>query len=260
MKQDYSMEELLPIVAKLAEKYNAKESSSVSYDMAKQWMAAVLYCIAEFYKGESNLPSTVKRLSAMEAYEHGYQKVIEKFLKARMHFEKLQMVFHDYGNEAYAETVLKGMPAFFKQYDYNYNPQEHFLTLDYPVLSKFSSCGIDLIDQYLNAIWLEQEFLGKLSQEYIYHTLTEYDASYDRLFINLPEIVLQKLLIDSMEEQIDDLLWNGNLKQALYHRTNQLVEQRYDGKISLLNYLNLAIPDICTRIRVSRENNLNEKN
>ena len=41
------MEELLPVVAKLAERYTSKESSSVSYKTAEQLMEAVVYCINE---------------------------------------------------------------------------------------------------------------------------------------------------------------------------------------------------------------------
>ena len=47
----YDMEELIPLVARLAEKYTGFESSSISYERAQQLMEAVLYCIRE-YKGE----------------------------------------------------------------------------------------------------------------------------------------------------------------------------------------------------------------
>ena len=40
---DYEMEELLPIVATLAEKYTGGESSSISYEKAGQLMEAVMY-------------------------------------------------------------------------------------------------------------------------------------------------------------------------------------------------------------------------
>ena len=38
---EFDMEELIPIVAELTEKYTSKESTSVSYDTAKQLMNAV---------------------------------------------------------------------------------------------------------------------------------------------------------------------------------------------------------------------------
>ena len=48
----YTMEELVPIVGRLAEKYCAGESSSVTYEKAEQLMGAVLYCIHEVTEGK----------------------------------------------------------------------------------------------------------------------------------------------------------------------------------------------------------------
>ena len=42
------MEELVPIVGKLAEKYTSFESTSISYEKAEQLMGAVLYSIHEW--------------------------------------------------------------------------------------------------------------------------------------------------------------------------------------------------------------------
>ena len=44
---DYTMEELLPVVGKLTEKYTGFSSTSVTYETARQLMEAVLYCIGE---------------------------------------------------------------------------------------------------------------------------------------------------------------------------------------------------------------------
>ena len=40
---NYEMEELVPIVGKLAEKYTSRESTSIPYEKAEQLMGAVLY-------------------------------------------------------------------------------------------------------------------------------------------------------------------------------------------------------------------------
>ena len=44
---DIAMEELVPIVGKLAEQYTAYEHTSMPYEKAEQLMQAVLYCIHE---------------------------------------------------------------------------------------------------------------------------------------------------------------------------------------------------------------------
>lgn len=49
------MEELVPIVGKLAEKYTAGESTSVTYETAEKLMGAVIYCIQEAENFEGNI-------------------------------------------------------------------------------------------------------------------------------------------------------------------------------------------------------------
>ena len=72
----YTIEELIPIVKKLTEQITSKESSSVSYERARQFMEAVIYCITHCSTG-NNLISQNK-LSAADAYQLGYNTVIEK--------------------------------------------------------------------------------------------------------------------------------------------------------------------------------------
>ena len=61
----FDMEELLPIVAQLAEQYTAYESTSVSYERAEVLMSAVIYCIDE-YDASCKYDISVRNLSAKE--------------------------------------------------------------------------------------------------------------------------------------------------------------------------------------------------
>lgn len=45
---DYQMEELLPIVSELAQKYTGYESTSITYEKAQSLMEAVLFCLSEY--------------------------------------------------------------------------------------------------------------------------------------------------------------------------------------------------------------------
>ena len=47
------MEELLPIVAKLSEKYTGGDSTSVTYETAQELMEAVLYCVREYEQNQT---------------------------------------------------------------------------------------------------------------------------------------------------------------------------------------------------------------
>ena len=75
---DYEMEELVPIVGKLAEKYTANESTSITYEKAEQLMGAILYCIHELKEINGNL------LALNEKYQHKKRmKQVQHMLKKR---------------------------------------------------------------------------------------------------------------------------------------------------------------------------------
>ena len=69
---NYKMEELAQIVAGLAEKYTAKESTSITYERAEQFMGAVLYCIREVWQQKENSIISREGMSALQAYETGF--------------------------------------------------------------------------------------------------------------------------------------------------------------------------------------------
>ena len=74
----YDMEELVSIVAKLAEEYTSKESTSITYEKAQQFMDAVLYCINEAEKMERYSLIQENGVSAHDMYKIGVSCVIEK--------------------------------------------------------------------------------------------------------------------------------------------------------------------------------------
>ena len=202
----FEMEELIPIVAELTEKYTSKESTSVSYNTAKQLMNAVIYCMNEIdlvnYELDSGAAKdmAVKDMTEQQdsklAYRTGYELVVKKVFKTKALFEEIALDFNAYRNRAYYETVMKGMPAFFLYYDPKFNPQNHILTLDYPTIKSVQdSCGIDAIYEYLSYTKLEQELLKAFPEEYITTLLSFYHADYEELFINIGSIVLRNIIV-----------------------------------------------------------------
>lgn len=189
---DYTMEELLPIAIKLTEKFTKKESTSVTYERAESLMEAVIYCVNESREGE--IADFNKKITAMEAYSAGYDKVVQKAIKANNLYNEIISDFCDYGNLAYKETILEGMPEFFKRYDARFCPQDHLLTLDYPLVHPIQGLsGVDLIYEYLQSIKKEQEYLMEIPYNKVIGILKEYHKNYKDLFINIAETVAIKM-------------------------------------------------------------------
>ena len=185
----YSMEELIPTVGKLAEQFTSKESSSVTYERASQLMAAVLYCIAHF-DSEKTAVTTGALPSAEEAYCIGYEAVIKKVSVVLEKYNRLMTFFDSYGNWNYRDTVEKAIPGFFLYYDVKFAPMENGITYDYPILGLDTSLeGIDRMEQYIDAIWQEQQYLREFSREYVIDKLLSFHPRYEREYFNLREIM-----------------------------------------------------------------------
>lgn len=193
--EQYEMEELLPIVAELTKKFTSNESSSITYERANQLMEAVIYCIRELDMESASNVLQGTMLPAREAYEKGYQLVLHKTMRVKEMFNAMIVAFDAYGNRTYYETVAKGIPGFFLYYDAKFMPQNHILTLDYPVLTPCDRrCGIDVMELYIEGICCEQVFLNRLPREYVIEVLEAYHTEYKELLINISVIVMRNIL------------------------------------------------------------------
>nr|WP_314462159.1 DUF6179 domain-containing protein [uncultured Clostridium sp.] len=258
MMMRYSQEELMPVVAKLAARYTGNESTSISYEKARQLMGAVIYCIEEYEKagaGSEGLVAAHSSVSADTVYRQGYEILIEKVAKIRQNYNLMMKEFRHYGNQCCYDTFQKGLPGFFLYYDPRFDPMNHILTLDYPVLIPFESqCGADLMEVYVNCAYLEQKFLKKLPEEYIRYVLNAYSGDYEELIINLSSIVLRNVSGCRIAGKTIDL--NGysqveltrlenfiskntreDLEEHLKKYVDELMDFAYEGNKELGNYL-----------------------
>lgn len=185
----YTPEDLVPVVGKLTEEFTVKESSSVTYERARQLMEAVIYCIAHVDTKE-HLLMTHSVLPAKEAYRIGYDAVIEKTKKTKEKYHELITFFDSYDNRNYRDTVEKALPGFFLYYDVKFAPVETIITMDYPVFGIDTDLeGIDMIEQYIDAIWQEQCYLLKFPRNYVISELRSFHPQYEREYFNLKEII-----------------------------------------------------------------------
>lgn len=189
----YPMEELIPIVEKLAKEFTGNESSSVTYERARQLMEAVIYCIAHLETGKHSLMS-MEHFTAPEAYELGRASVIEKVRNTQQKYNHLMGFFDHYGNRNYRDTVEKALPGFFLYYDVKFAPTENIITMDYPVFGMDMNLeGIDMIRQYIDVIWEEQLFLKQFPRNDITSKLRSFHPHYEREYFNVREIVEMSL-------------------------------------------------------------------
>ncbi len=194
----YDPEELIPIVAELTDLYTRGESTSVTYEAAQHLMEAVLYCIHEAETMQDNGLISFGQTDVRSLYEAGLQEVVDKVERAKEKYKALISSFSSYGNRNLNDTVLKAIPGFFKLYSPRFSPQETIITMDYPtVVPVEGKTGIDAIEEYIDKIQAEQNFLAKFAPGYVEQVLRAYTADYKDQFFNLSEIVFE--MSDSLE-------------------------------------------------------------
>lgn len=188
---DYELEKLVPVVARLAQRYTAGESTSVTYEKAQQLMEAVLYCIRQAQEAEEASPAPEGGMPAQLAYEAGVRRVKEKVDEALRLYHDTLPGFYAYGNVPLHDTFVKGLREFFRRYDIRFEPQNTILSLDYPVLVDLSGKqGIDKVSAWIRCVALEQTFLHAFEENYVLYSLSRGSGSYQEMPENLCEMVL----------------------------------------------------------------------
>lgn len=267
---DYQMEELLPIVSELAQKYAGYESTSITYEKAQSLMEAVLFCLNEYNSLATD--SLVQRdISVKEQYNIGAKLLSEKAEDIRKIFNEFSVQFEDFGVKCLYDTVQKGIPQFLKWYDIKFCPQNTILTLDYPLLIDCSSLtGADAVYKYIRAIQMEQIFLGKFDRNYVMLVLEKYNFEYRDMIENICSIVLTNIIghiaIKKPFNDIDFLygeylqlskIFAGksipDIENVVKDLIKKIVSQFYENDMDMLEYLCYETNNIAVRIYTANQ-------
>lgn len=267
---DYQMEELLPIVSELAQKYAGYESTSITYEKAQSLMEAVLFCLSE-YNSSAKDSLVQKDISVKEQYNIGAKLLSEKVENIRKIFNEISFQFEDFGVKCLYDTVQKGIPQFLKWYDIKFCPQNTILTLDYPLLIDCSSLtGADAVYKYIRAIQTEQIFLGKFDRNYVMLVLEKYNSEYSDMIENICSIVLTNIIghiaikkpfndIDFLYEEYLQLskIFAGksipDIENVVKNLIKKIVSQFYKSDMDMLEYLCYETNNIAVRIYTANQ-------
>lgn len=267
---DYQMEELLPIVSELAQKYAGYESTSITYEKAQSLMEAVLFCLSE-YNSSVKDSLVQKDISVKEQYNIGAKLLSEKVENIRKIFNEISFQFEDFGVKCLYDTVQKGIPQFLKWYDIKFCPQNTILTLDYPLLIDCSPLtGADAVYKYIRAIQTEQMFLGKFDRNYVMLVLEKYNFEYRDMIENICSIVLTNIIghiaikkpfngIDFLYGEYLQLskIFAGksipDIENVVKDLIKKIVSQFYENDMDMLEYLCYETNNIAVRIYTANQ-------
>lgn len=188
----------LALLAKLTERFNGGDSSSIRVEEAQNILESICFSIGvqlKTYQSPDEAVITIQKEGAEIIFEKS-QKQIDKLVKrSKLRHAALRGRLLSTKNIFYASTIVDGIKGFFKLYRPEFSAQEIHITADYPVYNKVEKLqGIEFISQYLEQLYHENALCMHFSAESIHHLLCGYDEHYEKLPLNLYEPVLAAAL------------------------------------------------------------------
>lgn len=240
-------------------------NSSVSKERGQALMDANIYIIELYLKQFETTKSIVylKQYSIKEIYAQGI-----KLIKRLLHYSKIKVdqfirelvkidlyVYHD--------TLFRGLPLFFKSYNFDYDPQDAILTFDYPTYRCLSNKqGIERFLEYFKFVQLENSFNQLFASDLIFEMLHYYHIDYHLLIFNVTKLLLKQLLLKQMIEGSFSYLFltkndldkviscfdsNKNIKTLISQAFNELTAS-LQLEIQLSNYLRSGLNEVISEL------------
>ena len=186
--------ECLTLLAEKTERYNSGDSSSIRVEKAQSIMTSNLFTIGFWLKAYPNPDDAITALlnePVNELYQKGRMR-IDKMLEATKAIHRKlpgQLVITE--NEFFRITIEDAINGFFKLYYPDFAAHKIHITADYPIFNPIPKlAGIEFIHAYVNAMYHENQFCGYFSSDGIHHLLRGYAEDYQKLPINIYELIL----------------------------------------------------------------------
>lgn len=176
-------------------KYNGTESSSIRKEIMEQINTSNYYTISLYLKTFKNPDDAVNMLKTKglrEAYYNGRKRIDRLLNIIKVMYIKVKQNKLKTKNTTYNNTILGGIQGFLKIYDPDFNAQDMKITADYPLYNNLIGKleGVEFINEYVNSLYIENQFCNLFPSENIEHLLNGYSPEYEDLVINIFEIVL----------------------------------------------------------------------
>ena len=266
----------IQLLAKQTERYTGGESSSVKVEAAQSIMQSIFYCIGIYLKSFSDTDMSIvalKQKPLLELFQHGNKLIEIQLDNAKQLLYALQNDSIVTDNCAYNDTLQNGIPIFFSAYDIDFAAHDTPASIDYPLSNdKMDLVGIEYIYNYLQKLFLENQFCKNFTAYNIHCLLRGYDDHYQDLLINIFELVLTNIVgsvlarkntvqlnIEPLDIQfLQEILMNlskNNLDTMLQDASTHLCKELNISDRLLKKHITATIMDLSARLKNALENN-----
>lgn len=187
-------------------RYTGSESSSIRKEVMENINESNYYTIGlqlKTFINPDDAIEEIKKNGLKKVYYDGRKRIDRMLDVIRVMYAKVKNNKLQTRNHIYNDTILGGIQGFLKIYDPDFNAQDMKMTADYPLYNNLAGEleGIEFIKEYVNRIYLENEFCNIFESEKIERLLYSYSMNYEDLIINIFEIVFLEVIACKLVER-----------------------------------------------------------
>lgn len=260
-------------------RYTGADSSSIKKEVMENIHESNYYTIGlqlKTFKNPDDAIEEIKKEGLKKIYYDGRKRIDRMLDVIRVMYAKVKKNKLKTENHIYNDTISGGIQGFLKIYDPDFNAQDMKITADYPLYNNLIGKleGVEFIKEYVNSIYLENEFCNMFENEKIERLLYSYSNKYKCLIINIFEIVFLKVIackivkrnvfdleIDKSElDKIYQLLKDKEeIKNIIMNIYDELCIELISGKDELKKYIGNNMNSIINIIINAVEQNTLDK-
>ncbi|PKM94290.1 MAG: hypothetical protein CVU84_12595 [Firmicutes bacterium HGW-Firmicutes-1] len=190
------------ILKELITKYTEGESSSIKTAIAESFLTSIYYTL-DFAllkcKHHEEAVSLIKTLSIKDVYLKGVRLIKSSVKKTNVLYAELKLHMLDVPFEIYTDTINKGIPDFFSDYDPLFYAHETMSSMDYPIIfDDTNRSGIDYMKQYIENLTTENQFCNFFTIDDIVSLMENYGWLYNMNIKNSPINIFEVVINNSI--------------------------------------------------------------
>jgi len=236
-------ENLFNLIALIAEK-SLGGIMQLQQEKAAQLMESVQYQIAYYLNqciDREQQIDEIKNTSPAKLFQLGHESLIRDARESEVCVKELAQSMLSLGNQAYEETLTKGLPEFFEEYDVVLKAHEIPGEFDYPLCVPVKDlAGYDYVKEYLNHLCAEEELLRLFPVEKLQAVLQGYSREYAYLSVNVYELVLANVITNLVLEQSYEEMIQLSMNAEKIHRMQEILVE--NGWMKLCGLLADKLP------------------
>ena len=220
--------QLFDVLEELMLQNQSQGTGQISIDRMEQMLSNICYQISFGLKLSVDFEEQMCKLKACsmkELFYLGHTHLEKEFVETREAFELLKQRRLSIDNKAYEETLMKGIPDFFKFYNVMLKATELPGSFDYPLCKELTEVtGLCYVKEYLMNLRCEEAFCHLFEELIVKALLNGYSKESRRLSVNVFELLLANVIGNVLLDKKNTQVLQLNLSQNDRHKLEQRLQ------------------------------------